>query len=119
MNVKFHKITSYPWNFQNTILVKFDILFLRLPWEIFFGVITEDWLHLKPLKNVKRNAIFFKLFPVQGFCPLKIKITQFPGGFRLHYFFDHNHTCGLLNISASHVQYGIQAFAKFKASRMH
>ena len=42
MNVKFHKITSYPWNFQNTILVKFDILFLRLPWEIFFGVITED-----------------------------------------------------------------------------
>ena len=84
MNVKFHKITSYPWNFQNftfvfTILVKFDILFLRLPWEIFFGVITDDWLHLKPLKNVKRNAIFFKLFPVQGFCPLKIKITQFPG----------------------------------------
>ena len=33
MNVKFHKITSYTWNFQNftyvfTILVKFDIRFL-------------------------------------------------------------------------------------------
>ena len=32
MNVKFHKITSYTWNFQNftfvfTILVKFDIHF--------------------------------------------------------------------------------------------
>ena len=27
---------------------------------------------------------------------------------------DHNHTCNLLNISALHVQYGIQAFAKFK-----
>ena len=42
-----HKMTSYTWNFQNftcvfTILVKFDIHFLRLPWEIFFGVITDD-----------------------------------------------------------------------------
>ena len=32
----------------------------------------------------------------------------------VNYFFDHNHTCGLLNISALHIQYGIQAFAKFK-----
>ena len=44
MNVKLHKITSYT-NFQNfncvfTILLKFDIHFLGLPWEIFFGVIT-------------------------------------------------------------------------------
>ena len=43
-----------------------------------------------------------------------------PGGCALaaigsvDYFFDHNHTCGLLNISALHIQYGIQAFAKFK-----
>ena len=33
--------------FQNftcvfTILVKFDIHFLGLPWQIFFGVITDD-----------------------------------------------------------------------------
>ena len=47
MNAKFHKITAYKWDFQNftyvfTILVKFDIHFLRLPWEIFFGVITDD-----------------------------------------------------------------------------
>ena len=61
MNVKFHKITSYTWNFQNftcvfTILVKFDIHFLGLPWESFFAVITDDKLH------VKKNAIFFKLF---------------------------------------------------------
>ena len=50
MNVKFHKITSYSWNFQNftsviTILVKFEIHFLELPWEIFFGV-TTDYLLL-------------------------------------------------------------------------
>ena len=40
----------------------------------------------------------------------------------VNYFFDHNHTCGLLNISALHVQYGIQAFVKFKrpeCTRLH
>ena len=47
MKVKFHKIKSYTWDFQNftyvfSIFVKFDIHFLRLPWEIFFGVITDD-----------------------------------------------------------------------------
>ena len=47
MNVKFHKITSYTRDFKNfngvfTILVKFDINFLGLPWEIFFGIITDD-----------------------------------------------------------------------------
>ena len=40
--------------------VKFDIHFLGLPWEIFFGVTTDDLLlHLKPLKNVRKNAICF------------------------------------------------------------
>ena len=33
-------------------------------------------------KNVKKNAIFLTIL-VQGFSPLKIKITQFPDGFRL------------------------------------
>ena len=40
MNVKFHKITLNLQRF--TILVKFDIRFLGFPWEIFFGVITDD-----------------------------------------------------------------------------
>ena len=44
------------------ILVKFDIYFLGLPLEIFFGVITNNLLHLSPLKNLKENVIFFKLF---------------------------------------------------------
>ena len=82
MNVKFHKITSYTWNFQNftcviTILVKFDIHFLGLPWEIFFGVTTDDLLHLKPLKNVKKNAIFFKLFWYKVFVLWKLKLLNF------------------------------------------
>ena len=42
--------------------MKIEIHFLRLPWEIFFGVITDDLLHLQVLKNVKKNAICFKLF---------------------------------------------------------
>ena len=51
MNVKFYKIASYTRNFQKftcvfTILVKFDIHFLGLLGEIFFGVITYDLLHL-------------------------------------------------------------------------
>ena len=89
MNVKFHKMTSYTLNFQNftcvfTILVKFDIHFLGLPWEIFFGVTTDDLLHLKPLKNVKKNAIFFKLFWYKVFVPWKYKITEFSGEFLLN-----------------------------------
>ena len=28
----------------------------------------------------------FNIFLLQDFCPLKINITQFPGGFRLKYF---------------------------------
>ena len=47
MNVKFHKITSYTWNFQNftcvfTTFAKFDIHFLALPQEIFLRIITDD-----------------------------------------------------------------------------
>ena len=82
MNVKFHRITSYTWNFQNftcviTILVKFDIHFLWLPWEIFFGVTTDDLLHLKSLKNVKKNAIFLKLFWYKVFVHWKLKLLNF------------------------------------------
>ena len=70
MNVKLHGITSYTWNFQNfkcviKILVKFDIHFLGLPWEIFFGVTTDDLLHLQPLKNVKKrmqNSLNYSVF---------------------------------------------------------
>ena len=82
MNVKFHRITSHTWNFQNfncviTILVKFDIHFFGLPWEIVFGVTTADLLHLKPLKNLKKNAIFFKLFWYSVFVHWKLKLLNF------------------------------------------
>ena len=66
MNAKFHKITPYTLNFQNftcvfTILVKLDIHFLGLPQNIFFGVITDDKLHLEPLKNVKKKRAMYSL----------------------------------------------------------
>ena len=43
---KFPKMTSYTQKFQNfisvfTFRVKYDMYFLRLPWEIVFGVITD------------------------------------------------------------------------------
>ena len=39
LNMKFSEF--YPCS-SVTILVKFDIHFLGRPWEIFFGVITDD-----------------------------------------------------------------------------
>ena len=50
MNVKFHKITSYTWNFQNftcvfTILVKFDNHFLGFPWKIFVKHSYKSYNH--------------------------------------------------------------------------
>ena len=73
INVKFHK------ECENTAkilkiscirchFVKFDIYFLGLSWEIFFGV------KFSLVKNVKRMRYCLL---VQGFRPLKIKTTQF------------------------------------------
>ena len=62
-SVKFHKMTSYTWIFQNftfvlTVLVKFDIYFLGLLWEIVFGVITDNKLYLLALEKCKKeNAV--------------------------------------------------------------
>ena len=72
MNVKFHKIASYEWNFQKfiyvfTILVKFDLHFLGLLWQIFV------WA----LKNAKKNAIFFKLFWCKIFGHWELKLLNF------------------------------------------
>ena len=39
-----------------------------------------------------------KITLVQGFCPLKIKITQFPGGFRLNPLSSNINMCNLLTI---------------------
>ena len=60
MNVKFHKNFDYTGEIQKISCVrcnsvKFDIHFLRLPWDIFFSVTTDDLLHVKHLKNVRKN----------------------------------------------------------------
>ena len=57
--------------------MKIEIHFLRLPWEIFFGVITDDLLHLQVLKNVKKNAICFKLFWYKILVRWKLKLLNF------------------------------------------
>ena len=52
--------------------------------------------------------------PLLGGCA-RAAIASAPAIIITCYFFDHCHTWGFLNISAFlHVQYGIQAFTKFK-----
>ena len=50
--------------------------------------------HFQALEKCKKTAMFFKLFwyTVQGFCPLKIKIAQFPGGFHLKILLNYSET---------------------------
>ena len=79
-NVKFHKkcentgkilkISCVRSNF-----VKFNIHFLGLPWEIYYR-----WLIIS---SALEECNILSIILLQGFCPLKIKITQFPDGFRL------------------------------------
>ena len=45
MNIKFHKITSL-YEIYRDLPVFSQFFFLGLPWEIFFGVVTDDYLHL-------------------------------------------------------------------------
>ena len=60
INVKFHKITSFTWNVQRftcvfTILVKFDIHFPGLPWDIFFGSYYRWLITSLGLKKCKKE----------------------------------------------------------------
>ena len=48
--ISLNDILYYTWNFQNftcvfTIVVKFGIHFLGLPWEIVFGVTKDNELY--------------------------------------------------------------------------
>ena len=66
-----------------TILVKFDIYFIGLPREIVFGVITDNKLSSISLEKCKKECGIVEIILVQGFCPLKVEIFQFPDGFCL------------------------------------
>ena len=71
-----HEINFQNFTYVITILVKFDIDFLRRPWEILFGVTTHDLLHLQPLKNVEMNAILFAVFWYKVFVHWKVKLLH-------------------------------------------
>ena len=83
MNVKFHRVTSYTWNLKNftyviTILVKFDFHFLGIPWEIFFGVTTDDLLITSlALEKCKKECNILQIILVQGFVHWKLKLLNF------------------------------------------
>ena len=57
-----------------------------------------SWAHIRTFSLELFHIIYYiyiclkecnlrKFILVQGFCPLKIKITQFPYGFRVNFFF--------------------------------
>ena len=86
--VKFHKMESLYMKFSEFYLCfhsSFEIWhsFSRTP------VINFLWCYYKwiitslALEKCKKECNVLQIILVQGFCPLKIKITQFPGGFRL------------------------------------
>ena len=56
---------------------------LKLFWgshkNLFFGVILYNLLHyFIAFEKCKKGWNMLEIILVQGFCPLKIKITQFP-----------------------------------------
>ena len=68
------------------------------------------------------NKLDLKTFQGDNVAAFAEKLCSRRNRFGPSYFFDNSHTGGLLNISSSHVQYGIQAFAKFKrpeCARLH
>ena len=80
MNVKFHKITctSFTWDFQNftsvsTILVKFDIHFLWLPWWLITSLGLEKWK--KECNNYSLNNYSGTLYKV--FVRWELKLLNF------------------------------------------
>ena len=100
MNVKFRKITSYAWNFQ--ILPVFSQFLWNLTF-IFADSHNKFSLLIFQItnyifKNPKENTSFFKFFWYKVFCPLKIKITRFPGRFRLNFLLQDFRFFGFLQI---------------------
>ena len=50
-----------------------------------FKIEIINYIYSHALKNVKKGGIV-QIIVVQGFCPLKVEITQFSDGFRLNFY---------------------------------
>ena len=86
---KFHneslRITTLPAFSQFLWNLKF--IFSGSHKNLFSGVIPYNLLHwFIPLKKCKKERYMALNILVQGFCPLKIKVSQFPDGIRLNSF---------------------------------
>ena len=57
----------------------FEFVFSGSKNKLFFRVISYN--SLKALEKCEKEGYMLEIILVQGFCPLKIKITQFPNGF--------------------------------------
>ena len=61
-------------------------MFSRVPIRIFSLLLFHINYHsFIALEKCKKGCNMLEIILVQGFCPLKIKITQFPNGFRRNF----------------------------------
>ena len=68
---------------------------------------TNDHLNQTEFESFFRETM---LPPLPGGCALVAIASAHASIIQsVYYFFDHNHTCGLLNISALHVQYDMES----------
>ena len=82
MNFNFHKITSLVWNLQRftrvfTMFGKFDFHFSDSQEKFSLVSLQMTDYIFRPLKNVKKNAIFFKLFWYKVFVHWELKLLNF------------------------------------------
>ena len=88
--VKFHKNCDHTGKIPKNLcvrcnFVKFYFYFLGLGlWEIFFRCNYTWFITSLALEKCKKECNMLQIILVQEFCPLKIKITQCPGGFHLN-----------------------------------
>ena len=61
----------------------FEVIFFQAPIRTFSSELFHITYYSYSLKKYKKGCNLLEIFLVQGFCPLKIKITQFPNGFHL------------------------------------
>ena len=85
MNVKFHKNCEntgkiLKFHVQDIILWNLMVIFLGSHKKFSLVLLQMTTYIFSPWKILKRMKYALNIIVVQGFCPLKIQIIQFPRG---------------------------------------
>ena len=97
MNVKFQKNCENTGKIlkiscQKMYFCEIGHSFSRAPMRSFLWCYYSWFITSLALEKCKKEFIILEIILVQDFCPLKIKITQFPDGFRLNYLKQWRHS---------------------------